>query len=168
MKDWPKSIFKLFLLISSGLIISTSCAEEMTLRQEFGIAFDIIKRNSFAEIARLKVVSVEESRQQVFKTTDRIAGYPVLGKLVNLNIKTSQELVSLLLDKNNYANIRQRCQNQFFHGIRFSKDKQKIEFALGIPCNQVLIAFKNKEKIEWWGGVLGNKAAKQVQSLLRE
>lgn len=168
MKNWPDYVFKLFLLVGGSLVYSTGCAQEMSLRQAFGGAVDIIEQHTIAEVVRLKVVSVTESRQYTFKTIDRIVGYPATGKLVSLNKEKSQQLTTLLLDKNNYANIRQRCLNQYFHGIRFSKGQQKVEVAFGIPCNQVIVAFQNGEKVKWWGGVLGSQAARQVQTLLGE
>lgn len=113
-------------------------------------------------------MSYKESNQLALKTTDRIAGYPVTGKLTDIDKEKSQQLKQLLLDKNNYVNIRQRCLNQYFHGIHFIKDSKKVEFAIGIPCNQVFVAFLDGDKTQWWGSTLGNVAMKQVLSLLGE
>lgn len=168
MKIWPDIFIKLVLLICSGLITTTGCAQEPDLRQALGTAVDILQHHTHAEKAHLKVVGVPESRQQVFKKADRIAGYPITGKLVSLDKNISQQLTTLLLDKSNYADIRQRCQNQYFHGIRFSKGKEIIEIAIGVSCNQVLAAFRDGKETKWWGGVLGNEFAKQVLTLLRE
>lgn len=167
MKNWHNIRLNFFVVLLSGCsAFSSVYAQEKTLRLELGEAVEIVAQHTRAESGKLKVVSVDESRQHAFKSEDRIAGYPEAGKFINLNLKTSQKLASLLLNKNNYANIRQRCQNQFFHGIRFVKDQQKVEFAIGIPCNQVLVAYEEKGEIKWWGSVMGADAATEIFTLL--
>lgn len=169
MPNWLKPIPALLLLTATSILsVATSYATDITLRETLASAVNIIQLHTRTEMARLNVVSIAESQQYAITTSNRIAGYPFTGKLANLDKEKSQQLAKLLLDKNNYANIRQRCLNDYFHGIRFSKDQQKIEFALGIPCNQVVIAFHDGEVIKWWGGILGDDAVSKVITLLGE
>ena len=168
MKSWPNFLIKLLLLVGSSSITTVGCANEPDLHQTLGDAVEIMQQHTAAETARLKVVGVSESREQALKTTTRIAGYPITGKLVNLDKNKSQKLAALLLEKNNYADIRQRCLNQYFHGIRFSRGQDVIEIAVGVSCNQVLAVFHIGKETKWWGGVLGDEAAKQIVALLNE
>lgn len=166
MKIWPEIFIKLALLILSGGMTTAGYAQEPSLQQALGTAVDILQYPTQAEKARLKVVSVSESRQHALKTNDRIAGYPITGKLIGLDKNQSQQFTALLLDKNNYADVRQRCQNQYFHGIRFSKGREVIEIAIGVPCHQVVAAFRNGQETKWWGSVLGNEFAQQILVIL--
>lgn len=129
-------------------------------------AVNIIKHHNRAETARLKGVSVEKTQRYALKGANRIAGYPVLGKLATINPHNSSRLAKLLLDENNYIHVLRRCKNHSFHGIRFSQRKQKVELYLGIACNQVGIVFQDNNKIIWWGSVLGNSVTKEVLSIL--
>lgn len=166
---WPDIYLKLLLPICSSLFLTTSYAQEPTLRQALGDAVNTVENHTLAEAARLKLVSVAESRRYALKTDDRISGYPIIGKLVSLDKEKSQQLTKLLLDKNNYAyGVLRRCKNYSLHGIRFTLGKQKVEVALGTPCNQTIITFKDKQITKWWGEVLGDKATKKVLMLLSE
>jgi len=156
----------LTLFIGCVLFLPAPHAEQMSLRQSLVQTLDIIEKHTSAVTARLKVVSVAESQQYALTASDRIAGYPVTGEATNLDKAKSHQLALLLLDNNNYINIRQRCANQYFHGIRFSKDQQIIEVAIGIPCNQVLVVSPDGKKTKWWGGVFGDTATKQALQLL--
>ncbi|NOY84929.1 MAG: hypothetical protein GXO96_08960 [Nitrospirae bacterium] len=167
MKNWLKLYSSLILFVCFVLVSSsTTSAQQIGLRETLASAIDIIEHHSYAEIANLEVVSVTESQQHALKSVDRIAGYPVLGSILKLSTKKSQQMVNLILDSSNYANIRQRCKNDFFHGIRFSKEHEKIEVAIGIPCNQVLIVFHDAKQIRWWGGIWGDISIKEALKLL--
>lgn len=166
MKVWPEIFIKLVLLITSSVITTTGYAQEPSLQQALDTAVDILRYPTLTEKAHLKIVSVSESRKHALKSSGRIAGYPISGKLIGLDKNQSQQLATLLLDKNNYADIRQRCQNQHFHGIRFSKGQEVIEIAIGIPCNQLVAVFRDGQETKWWGGVLGNEFAKQILMIL--
>lgn len=164
MKVWPGIFITLVLLISSSVISTTGYAEEPGLQQTLGPAVDILQHPTLVEMARLKTVSVAESRKRALKATNRIAGYPISSELIVLN--QTQQLATLLLDKNIYTDFRQRCQNQYFHGVRFSKGQEVIEIAIGVPCHQLVAVFHYGQETKWWGGVLGSEPAKQVLTLL--
>lgn len=168
MKNWPKIHLKFIFLISFSLfILSTSYAQEAhSLQETLGKTAAIIEHHTCAETTKLLVASVAESRQNAFKSNDHIAGYPTQGKLQSLNKANSNQLANLLLDNNSYVNIRQRCANQFFHGIRFSRENEIVEVAIGVPCDQVVVVFKDGKETKWWGGTLGKAISTQILSLL--
>ena len=170
MRLWPKLAHVVLILTVSNIpLINTSHATDNTLRQTLGGAVNVIEHPILVETARLNLVSVTKSRQYAFKTTDRISGYPITGKLVSLNKEKSQQLAKLLLDKNNYAyGVLRRSKNQSMYGIRYTQGPLKVEIALGIPCNQTIVTFKVRENIKRWGEVLGDKATKKVLALLGE
>ncbi len=167
MKNLLRISFRPILLIYFGLFLfSTSYAQQLDLREALNSAVGIIEYHTSAETASLNVVSVTESRQNALKTDSRIAGYPVVDTLISFDKNKSLKLGSLLLDKNSYTNIRQRCKNQFFHGVRFNKADEIIEVAIGVPCNQVLIVFRDGRETKWWGNTMGDAAVKQALKLL--
>jgi len=169
MRKWLNPVPVLFFLTAPNfLIIPVSHATDNTLRQTLAGAANIIEHPTQVKYSRLKVVSYKKSNQLALKTTDRISGYPITGKLADIDKEKSQQLAKLLLDKNNYSNIRQRCLNQYFHGIRFIKGEKTVEFAISAPCNQVIVAFQDDAETKWWGSSLGNEAMKQVLGLLPE
>lgn len=160
---------RLLLLLCSSLILATSYAKEISLRQALGNSVVIIDNHTIAEMAKLKIMSVAESQQYAHTSADRFSGYPIIGKLKPLEKVKSQQLAKLILDNNNYVfNVLRRCKNHSLYGIRFKQGQKKIELALGIPCNQTIITFKDNEKIKWWGEVLGDKVTKKVLMLLGE
>ena len=166
MNHRPDLSIKLILLAYCCLFTVTCVAKEMDLRQALGNAVDVVEQSIKVEYAQLKVVEYEKSRKQALKTSDRIAGYPAVGTFANINSEKSKQLAKLLLDKNNYNNIRQRCLNKYFQGIRFIKNAQKVEIAIGVPCNQVVVAFQVGNKTHWWGSTLGKDTMEQILDLL--
>ena len=167
MRKWLKPIPVLFLLTAPNfLIIPVSHATDNTLHQTLAGAANIIVHPTQVKYSRLKVVGYKKSNQLALKISDHIAGHPITGKLTDIDKEKYQQLTQLLLDKNNYANIRQRCSNQHFHGVRFIKGSRKVEFAIGIPCNQVFVAFQDDAETKWWGSTLGNVAMKKILGVL--
>ncbi len=144
-----------------------SHAEQFTLLETLGASSGIIANHTSAESACLHVVSVAESREHVFTTDKRIAGYPVQTTPEKLNRQESEELAKFILNDKNYTNIRQRCQNQFFQGVRFIRNGEKVEVAIGLPCNQVLVAYPEGKNIRWWGGILGNTTVISILKIIK-
>jgi len=157
-----------FIFVCTAFLsLSTSYADEKSITDVLGTSAEIIKKQTSTKIAKLRTVSVEESRQNALKTNNRIAGYPLTSAMMSLNKTQSTQLAKLILDSNNYANIRQRCLNRFFNGIRFIKDDKIIEVAIGVPCNQLLLVFKDSKNNKWWGGTLGNSAAEKTKEIFQ-
>lgn len=166
MKNNNNMIIVIALVFSCGLAPLSSLARNSNAIPLPSAATAIGKHHSHAETARLKPVSVDESRQKALTSTERIAGYPVVGELKNLSPEKSAQLAKLLLDKNNYRNILKRCANQYFHGIRFSKGEQKVEIAIGVACQQTVMVIQDDKGIKWWGSVLRDAAYKKALSIL--
>jgi len=152
--------------LSSLYILPLSYAQQPTLSEALGASADIIKNHTSAKSATMETVSVAESRKYAFISDMRMAGYPVKGTLRELNKQESGLLARLLAHDKNYINVLRRCKNQSFKGIRFNKKAKKIEVAIGLPCNQVLVAYADKNHVQWWGGILDEKIASLVLMLL--
>jgi len=167
LKKLLNTNFKLFFITVFSFNLTIGCAQENLLQQSLGDAINIIASHTHAKTARLKVISVDEHRKNTFKSNKTIVGYPITEELETIDYKKSKKLADILLNNNNYAHgVLQRCKNKFFYGIRFTKNQQKVEVALGLSCNQLLVAFKEDEEIKIWGSVLGLAATKQVILLL--
>ena len=168
MKSSHKSIFLVSLITILTLSQSTgSHAEDISLKGflDDNAIFTLLHHKD-AQTGGLNVVSVSEARSNALDAKDRIAGYPISGKLKDLNREKSFYLANLLLDKNNYSNLRQRCLNQELNGIRFSVDDDKVEVVIGSPCNQIFVVFKHENETQWWGNTLGEGAMKKALKLL--
>jgi hypothetical protein len=168
MKNSHRSNFWVFLIVILTLSpLPNVFAEDISLRGALDPnAIFILQHHKYALTGSLDVVSVSESREYALNAIDRISGYPIRGKLKGLDREKSFQLANILLDENNYSNIRQRCINQSLNGVRFSVDDGTVEVAIGSPCNQVLVTFKHKNETKWWGGTLGNTIANKVSKLL--
>ena len=156
--------FIAFLVLTLGTV---SYADNISLQEVLDEnSKSILLHHEKAQTAYLKVVSIADSQENALNTQDRIAGYPIIGQLKDLNHDKSSQLVNILLDKNNYSNIRQRCVNSTLDGVRFSSGEEKVEIVIGSPCNQVFVAFRRDNKTEWWGSTLGEKVTKKALKLL--
>lgn len=142
-------------------------AESFSLRDALdGSTIFILEHHENALTGSLDVVSVSESREYALNALDRISGYPIRGKLKGLDREKSNQLANILLEKNNYSNIRQRCLNQSLNGVRFSIEDDMVEVVIGSPCNQVFVSFKHENETKWWGGTLNNTIINEVLKLL--
>ncbi|HED35553.1 MAG TPA: hypothetical protein ENJ08_15255 [Gammaproteobacteria bacterium] len=138
-------------------------ARQPELTDILGNSASIIRDHTSVETAMLKVVAVEASRKHALLTHDRIAGYPVIGNTSSPDKDKAIRLANLVLSKNSYIDIRQRCKNKKFYGVRFMKEDKIVELAVGTPCNQVIVVFKNKNGTRnWWGSTFGKEAMAQL------
>ena len=132
-----------------------------------GPAAEALLQPQRVEVSELVIVSVAEARQHALKGGDGIAGYPIAKQLSALDGTTSQQLASILLDEQNYVDVRQRCKNKSLRGIRF-QNAHIVEVAVGGPCNQVIAAYREGETVKWWGGALIPAASEKVTAILRQ
>ncbi len=168
LRNLHKSNFWVSLIAILTLTqLMNSYAEDNSLKDALNDhALFTLLHHKNAQTGSLEVVSVAESQEKTLNGKDRIVGYPIVGKLKNLDREKSFQLANILLDKNNYSNIRQRCINQTLNGVRFSVGDEKVEVVIGSPCNQVFAAFKYKNETKWWGSTLGDTVAKKALKLL--
>ena len=124
-------------------------------------------QNSRPDPSPTKIVAVDEAQANYLKANDRIAGYPIVGKPVVLNANDLKLIKHLLLSDIGYATPLIRCANQVFYGIRFTIDSEKVEFAVGKPCNQVIWAFQGNVGLEQWGGVMKDKHADEIVLMVK-
>lgn len=166
LKLWLRSFFNLTVTIGVVFFGTYSHAQKTDLSENLGDHSKVLTQGEKAETAKLKVVSVEESRKFALKKNDRIAGYPTTEPTSLLGNKKSNDFAMLLLDHNNFIEVRQRCKNKYFTGVRFSNNNQVVEVAVGTPCNQVLVVYQDKGEAKWWGGTLNQEAMKRAKKLL--
>lgn len=142
-------------------------AKDLSLRGALNDeALSILLHPKNSQVNSLSVVSVSESRKNALKLNDRIAGYPITSVIKAFELEKSLELVNILLDQNNYSNIRQRCVNHTLTGVRFSDEAKKVEVVIGSPCNQVFVVFKHGDETKWWGNTLGATVMEKAVNLL--
>jgi len=166
LKEYVGRLLLAYFLIFFSF--SYAHAQQLGLIDIPGNSATIISDHTSVETAMLKVTAVEESRKYALLTSDRMAGYPLTGNTYSPDNAEAVQLANLVLSKNSYIDIRQRCKNEKFYGIRFMKDDKVVEFAVGIPCNQVIFVFKNKNGTNnWWGSTFGKKAMEQFNALMK-
>jgi hypothetical protein len=157
------------LIVFAALVILPSCyAQDSQLKDQLSYTKTIVLQATRIETARLLVVNAEEAKSRALKSIDRIAGYPIEGELVKVNNTDVQKLVQLILDDENYGAVRQRCRNTYLMGLRFTSDTKIAEFALSMPCQQVIWATKADSKVDYYGAVLGTQAAQEIISILEK
>jgi hypothetical protein len=119
-----------------------------------------------AKAAWLRVVAASEAERHALNAPDRITGYPVAGALRPVAPPDTTRLLGILFRDDSYDfDIRLRCANKRFLGVRFLA-MAPVEFALGTPCNQAIWAFRRTGKVERWGAILSDRAAASFRSLL--
>jgi len=159
--------FLSLLLCFIALPFATHAGDQpFSLREALGKYISVVEQPDRVETARLKPVAAVESQEHALANNHRIAGYPVISKPVVLEQSKSTQIAGLLLDKDNYADVTVRCLNRALSGMRFYQGWQMVEVAFGLPCRQVIVVFRDGEDTKWWGGVLGEKAAHALISLL--
>lgn len=142
------------------------------IREKLGpVATSIVESPELVEVGRLRVIPAIEAENNTLVRDDRILGYPVEEKLAALDSSESATIVRELLDDGHYDFARaRRCRNQYFVGLRFEASGERVEFALGMGCHQVLWAsvMKTDEGVEVsrWGGSISPELARRVVGLL--
>lgn len=116
------------------------------------------------DVGALRLVSADEADRRTF-AKDRIVGYPIVGAIVTLSPEQRAHLGKVLVQDDSYAfDARMRCANRRLLGARFSV--ARLEFALGLPCNQAFWAFRRDGKVEHWGAVMTPAAAEKIIALI--
>ena len=161
----------LFWILSTLIIFSSAGAENVLATDgplhALGDRVQLIKNTTNIIAAQLKIVSVDEAQSNSLKDDTRIAGYPIDGKVIILPQSDSALIKNILLNDADYATPLIRCANKTFYGIRFIANNDKIEFALGKHCNQVIWAFHGTNAPEQWGGVMNGQQADKIISIIK-
>lgn len=119
------------------------------------------------ETARLTIVSVDDVEKNIL-SANRIAGYPIAGELSTLAVGDGVDLARIVLDSGNYFEMWKRCANQSMVGIRFSKGDDVVEFALGVPCQLALWAYRENRGTRLWGEYFSVKATEKLTAILEK
>lgn len=168
MNNWLKRLINplLLSLVIPGAVSGNEVIKTDSLIASLKENSAILRQHSTAETARLKVIDFSEAQKRALKKDKHIAGFPIVDKLMIMEKDQSLKIAKMLIDKNNYINVRQRCVNKFYQGVRFVEKDKNIEIAIGIPCNQVLAVYNDNSEVKWWGGHLSENAIKKLLPLL--
>lgn len=158
----------LFILIAPSLF-NNACALEgdaNTPHHFLESAAKIVGQSSYIEMAKLQVTGFESARKLALKNKTEIVGYPISGAVRTPPSDKNAYLKNVLLNKENYIEVRARCKNEYFIGIRFNSAENKIaEFALGFPCNQALWGIKVSGETVFWGSTLNSDSANEIKTM---
>lgn len=163
-----KKLHSIYILLLPIFFSVSACAKEEqsnSFTNQVGNKTNIVNTTATIEIAKLKVINAATATKNIFNSNKNIVGYPVIDKTSLLNTQHKEKLIKILTNNKSYISLRNRCKNSHFIGIRFSKTKEKIEFALGIPCNQAIWAIATEKQPNVWGAVLNNDAANIIKTL---
>jgi len=117
-------------------------------------------------LSGLCFVSCQPLRQEQAIRPTLSQRYPATTALRSVSTSDVSKLINALVRDASYDfDIRQRCVNKGFIGVRFLTTPS-VDFALGTPCNQAIWEFSGTEKTQRWGAVLTNSAAAIVRSVL--
>ena len=168
MNNWHKlNIWALLITTLTLTPLTNSYAEEVSLKKALdNKALFTLLHHDNGKAGNLSIVSVAESQENALNSSDRLAGYPIIGTLQGLEKEKSLQLANIFLDDSNYVYLNKRCANQAFNGIRFTSGNNKVEVVIGTPCNQVLVVSKQEGETHWWGGILDGAATEKVLMLL--
>ena len=161
------NIWALIFTILALTPLTNSYAEKVSLKKALDSKSLLTMLNhENGKAGSLTMVSVDETLKNSLGGDDRIAGYPIKGLLKTLKKRNSLQLATIFLDDSNYVYLKARCFNQVFNGIRFISETDKVEVAIGIPCNQVIVSFKRHGETQRWGGVLASAVTEKALTLL--
>ena len=125
-------------------------------------AVEVVDHATRVLIGRLRVVGAEEAERTSLEDTNRVAGYPAEGDLTVLSREEALSLANLLLEPTSYAKGLRRCRNSYWIGLRFVRGDAKVEFALGMDCQQALWAFATEQGPKRFGETMAKEATDRV------
>ncbi|VAW64579.1 hypothetical protein MNBD_GAMMA09-946 [hydrothermal vent metagenome] len=169
-----KKTFILYNIIILHMLCHSAFVSSNTDNIEFSRILSLhtptIKSSGQIEVARLKVIDAVTARKNLRKYNTSIAGYPVDQHLSALTTEERALVFKVLLNHTSYSSRLVRCKNNYFIGFRFSgqatnKAHGKIEFALGIPCNQAIWAIPSGAENILLGSILKKDSARQITDI---
>jgi hypothetical protein len=104
---------------------------------------DILRNPTLVEAGRMRVIGALQAHNARLSSDTRILGYPIQGALQRVAPADASRIADLILDDASYTDLVRRCRNDYLVGIRFTKDNERVEFALGMPCEQGFFAFRD-------------------------
>ena len=143
-----------------------ACAQNPAPRSDMALKLPdnlrIVEGSTEVLVGRLTVVSATQAQEQLLNNDSEIAGYPIANRAHLLKREQRQSLKKIILKDEHYITAKGRCLNDDFLGIRFNQGDKKVEFALGLPCHQVVWAYPTQEGARLWGGILNREASRQI------
>lgn len=104
---------------------------------------EILRNPTLVEAGRMRVIGALQAHDARLSSDTRILGYPIRGALQPVAPADASRIADLILDDGSYTDLLRRCANDYLVGIRFTKDNERVEFALGMPCEQGFFAFRD-------------------------
>jgi hypothetical protein len=119
-------------------------------------------------VGRLRTEGALQAEQRALQDDGRVAGYPVATKLRPLPPAETTRIGELLLADESYQfDVVRRCANKSWVGARFEDDGgERVEAALGIPCNQLILVWRNAGTVQRWGAVTTDEAATEMTKII--
>ena len=102
----------------------------------------------------------------VLGSKEQLGGYHILSPLRALSAEAIKSLGELLTKDKSYSLIARRCANRSRLGARFQSGDVLVELSLGAPCDQLLLSWSANGKVQDWGSVVVESAAKEMRALL--
>jgi hypothetical protein len=119
-------------------------------------------------VGRLRTEGAMQAEQRALQDDGRVAGYPVASKLRSLGAEEAERIGALLLDDESYQfDLERRCANKSWLGARFEGEGgERVEAALGIPCNQLILVWRSSGTVQRWGSITADEAATAMTALV--
>ncbi len=146
----------------------TGDAKTGVLRESLGEAASVVESALDVKIARLRVIGALHAQIGRLQSEATIAGYPVEGAAQTLDQAARATIVDTLFDDASYQwGLARRCANDYLIGLRFTTPAAKVEFALGMPCEQAFFVFATGDEVTSIGHVATTAAAQRVVEVAR-
>jgi hypothetical protein len=116
--------------------------------------------------APVKVIAAEDAALQALRSTDTIAGYPILGSRWRVGKEQGRRLAEVLLDDDSYSwNLRQRCREVRMTGLQFVHGTGRVDVVVGQRCRLAVFAFDMSGGVRRWGQTLTPAALSRMTAL---
>jgi hypothetical protein len=131
--------------------------------ESLGEAAAVVGSATDVQIARLRVIAALHAELGRLKGDTSITGYPIEGASKQLDEATQEQLLDILFDDANYQwGLARRCRNEYRVGLRFTTAAAKVEFSLGMPCEQSFFVFMEGDEVKTTGQVMTTEAAQRI------
>jgi len=126
----------------------------------------LIENATRVEVGHMQTNTARDAERQTLLTGNRIMGYRITGRLRALSDDDARTFTDRALDDASYTSTVARCANESWIGARFTNNSQKVELAIGLPCNQALWASSSEGHVSRWGANLTPEAAQALSAMI--
>lgn len=128
----------------------------------------IVESPETVAFADLQVVAADEAQaRESLAGAMRIAGYPIIGTLRQLDESQANILAKAFADSSNYdPKRRSRCAIGRIIGFRFVRGSEHVDIALTDPCALAMWSFKRNEINDEWAAPFHRGLTQQIVELV--